>query len=136
MAKRSRDRVDAFDFVDPDFERALEDSAERERARGRHAEHKTRQLCRQVQRALNLALATGFTDDDLCNLFVVDVSPAPGCGHLLAHVVVPDQRTGQWVLSKLREHTPRVRTVVARSISRKRAPELSFVQALAEDPHD
>ena len=57
--------------------------------RRRQGERKARQFCRQVQRALNLALADRSGDDGLSDLFVEDVSPAPDCGHLLVHVVVP-----------------------------------------------
>ncbi len=96
-------------------------------------EHKTRQLCHQVQRALNLALAAKYAGEALETVFVSDVLPAPGCGHLLVHVVIPNGRPTSDVLAELRARTPRLRAEVARSISRKRAPELSFVPGLAED---
>ena len=96
-------------------------------------EHKTRQLCHQVQRALNLALAAKYAGEALETVFVSDVLPAPGCGHLLVHVVIPDGRSTSDVLRELRARTPGLRAEVARSISRKRAPELSFVPGTAED---
>ena len=61
------------------------------------------------------------------SLFVDEVTPAPDCGHLLVHVVVPDNRSIADALSSLRQDAPRLRSEVAMTISRKRAPELSFV---------
>ena len=86
----------------------------------------------QVQRALNLALADRHSDDGLNDLFVEDVSPAPDCGHLLVHVVVPVQRPVAEALRALRQDAPRLRSEVAAAITRKRAPELSFVPAVPD----
>ena len=90
-------------------------------------QRKAQQFCRQVQRALNLALADRYEDDGLNELFVDEVTPAPDCGHLLVHVVVPANRSMADALSSLRQDAPRLRSEVAMTISRKRAPELSFV---------
>jgi hypothetical protein len=68
---------------------------------------------------------------------VSGVSPAPDCGHLLVQVVIPVDCSTTDVLTGLRACTSRLRAEVARSISRKRAPELSFVPGTAEvDGHD
>jgi hypothetical protein len=100
-------------------------------------EYKTRQLCHQVQRALNAALAAKCASAVLDAVFVSDVLPAPGCGHLLAHVLIPNGRSTGEVLVELRARTRWLRAEVARSISRKRAPELSFVPGTLEgDEHD
>jgi ribosome-binding factor A len=99
-------------------------------------EHKTRQLCHQVQRALNLALAAKYAGEALETVFVSDVLPAPGCGHLLVHIVIPKGRSTSDVLRELRARTPGLRAEVASSISRKRAPELSFVPGAAEDEQE
>lgn len=116
--------------VDPDFAAALEGD-ERQRVRAsRHGEHKARQLCRQAQRALNLALAERGSDLDLEQIYVDDVTPAPGCGHLLVHFVAPAGRPLPEVLASLRREGPRLRAQIARAISRKQAPELSFVPAV------
>jgi ribosome-binding factor A len=115
-----------------DFAAALEASESEGRSAGRHGEHKTSQLCRQVQRALNLALAERGSDPALEQIFIEEVSPAPGYGHLLAHFVAPADRSVADVLSALNRDVPRLRTQVARAISRKRAPELSFVPAYRE----
>jgi hypothetical protein len=64
-----------------------------------------------VQRALNLALADRNADDGMNDLFVEDVSPAPDCGHLLVHVVIPVDRPVADALSALRRDAPRLAAV-------------------------
>ena len=88
-----------------------------------------RQLCRQVQRAVNLALADGGAD--VADLFVEDVTAGQG-GPLLLHVIVPRNRAVSEVLAALRRDAPRLGCDVARTITRKRAPELAFVPGSAE----
>jgi len=111
-------------FIDPEFLEALEESISNSRV-DRHSQRRAWQFCRQVQRALNLALA-----DE--NLFVDEVSPAPDCGRLLVRVFVPDDRPVAEVIDALRRESPRLRAEVASAITRKRAPELSFVPAVPD----
>ena len=100
-------------------------------------DRKTRQFCRQVQRALNLGLADHRVDDDgVQDLFVEDVSPAPHCGHLLVHVAIPADRAIAEALGALQRDAGRLRTEVAAAIARKRAPELSFVPAFPDAGED
>jgi ribosome-binding factor A len=122
--------------VDPEFAQALGGSTFGRLSSGRQAERKTRQFCRQVQRALNLALAQRHVDDGLNDLFVEDVSPAPDCGHLLVHVVVPPERPVAGSLNSLRRDARRLRSEVAAAITRKRVPELSFVPAAPDGGED
>ena len=122
--------------MDPGFAQALGGGTFDRFSSGRQAERKARQFCRQVQRALNLALADRHSDDGLSDLFVEDVSPAPDCGQLLVHVVVPAQRPVAEALAALRQDAPRLRSEVAATITRKRAPELSFVPAVADGVGD
>jgi ribosome-binding factor A len=105
-------------------------------SQGRQGPRKAQQFCRQVQRALNLALADRYEDDGLNELFVDDVTPAPDCGHLLVHVVVPANRSVTDALSSLRQDASRLRSEVAMTISRKRAPELAFVPAFPDRGED
>jgi ribosome-binding factor A len=127
---RKSKRRDVLSDVDPDFAAALEGDSIRKDSAGRRAEHKARQLCRQVQRALNLALAERGADPHLEQLYVADVTPAPGCGHLLVQFVAPVDQPLPDVLASLRRETPWLRAQVAAAISRKHAPELSFVPAM------
>jgi ribosome-binding factor A len=84
-----------------------------------------------VQKALSLALADRASSSLLDEVFVDDVTPAPGSGRLLVHVVVPNRLPVADVLAALRLDAPRLRAEVAGAIHRKRAPELTFVPALA-----
>jgi ribosome-binding factor A len=122
--------------VDPDFAAALEDDAYRKESASRRAEHKARQLCRQAQRTLNLALAERGSDPVLERLYVVDVTSDWGCGHLLVHFVAPCDRSIADVLAGLRREAPRLRAQVAGAISRKRAPELTFMPIMYEGGGD
>jgi ribosome-binding factor A len=115
--------------VDPDFTEAHSSS-------DRQAERKARQFCRQVQRALNLALADCSVGDGICDIFVEDVFPAPDCGRLLVHVLVPAGLPVADALSALGRQAPRLRAEVAAAITRKRAPELFFVPAYQGDACD
>ena len=123
-------------FENPDFIEVLYGASSDRLSSGRQGERKARQFCRQVQRALNLALADRIADDGLNDLFVEDVSPAPDCGHLLVHVVIPVDRPVADALSALRRDAPRLRSEVAMAITRKRAPELSFVPGFPDGGDD
>ena len=115
--------------VDPEFAEALLGNSSERSSSDRKVLRKTQQFCRQVQRALNLALASGDSQLQGYEIFVEEVSPAPDCGHLMAHVVVSEDRLISEAMTWLRQNQPRLRTEVAMSISRKRAPELAFVPA-------
>ena len=136
MKHHNRRPKRSADFVDLGFAQALGASTSDRLSSGRQVERKARQLCRQVQRALNLALADRHTDDGLNDLFVEDVSPAPDCGHLLVHVIIPADRRVSEALDALRRDAPRLRSEVAMAITRKRAPELSFVPAYPDGGED
>ena len=118
-------------FSDPDFMEALEENESGRASSRRQAERKTQQFCRQVQRALNSALADRSIGDGIEGLFVEEVSPAPDCGRLLVHVLVPGSLPVADVMIALGRETPRLRSEVAAAITRKRAPELCFVPACA-----
>lgn len=134
MSKHNR--RDFLSIEERDFAAALTEEDHKGRSKGRHLEHKTNQLCRQVQRALNLSLAELGADPVLDQLFVELVTPAPGCGHLVVHFVVPDDRAISDVLSSLGREATRLRAQVARAVSRKQAPELSFVPAFRSGGQD
>ena len=94
----------------------------------RRGGRKTRQLCRQVERTLNYVLA-GECDDDLLRDFtVIAVEPAPDTARLL--VTVSPNLPGTYQLAEVLKHLqaacPMLRSLVAASIHRKRAPELTF----------
>ena len=113
--------------LDADFAEILYGEKDNNRSNNRQTERKTQQFCRQVQWALNLALADTSVADIGCDLFVDEVSPGPDCGHLLVHIVVQDGYSIADALSALRRDAARLRSEVAMAITRKRAPELAFV---------
>ena len=85
-------------------------------------------LCRQVQRAIQLALQ-GCADAVLRDLFVSDVQPAPDLSRLQVTVAVQatDRKTFEAHAAALSRAHGLLRSQVARAISRKRTPELLFV---------
>jgi ribosome-binding factor A len=125
-------RSEEVEFLDPEFVDALYEDDSGNRSSHRQAQRKAQQFCRQVQRALNLALADSHAIDDVSGLFVDDVSPAPDCGRLLVQVVIPGDRSVAAALGALRREAPRLRSEVAKAITRKRAPELVFAPATLE----
>jgi ribosome-binding factor A len=127
--KWQKRRNRAAESVDPEFAEALLGNSSERSSSDRKVLRKTQQFCRQVQRALNLALASGDSQLQGYEIFVEEVSPAPDCGHLLAHVVVSEGRLISEAMAWLRQNQPRLLSEVAMSIARKRAPELAFVPA-------
>ena len=134
--KQHKRRSKESQFIDPDFAEALSEAGSGTRSSDRQAQRKTWQFCRQVQRALNLALTSHNASEDVSGLFVEDVSPAPDCGRLLVHVSVPTGIPIAEVIGALRRDAPRLRAEVAMAITRKRAPELSFIPAFLEGGND
>lgn len=101
----------------------------------RQAERKARQFCRQVCQALNLALED-LASEQLSGVFAEEVCPAPDCGRLLVYISISTARPVAEVLQALRRETPKLRSEVAASISRKRTPELLFVPVCQEGGSD
>ena len=136
FVKRRKRRGKGAEFVDADFAEILYGEGSGSRSDSRQVQRKTQQFCCQVQRALNLALADSNVAGIGCELFVDEVSPAPGCGHLLVHIVVQDGYSVVDAMSALRRDASRLRSEVAMAIARKRAPELSFVPVSVQGGDD
>lgn len=130
MRKHSRGSREPY-WIEPDFVEALDENESCRASARRQEERKTLQFCRQVQRALNVALADRGAGESIDGLFVEEVSPAPDCGRLLIHVLIPPGRPVSDVMGLLGRETPRLRSEVAAAITRKRAPELLFAPAWA-----
>lgn len=95
----------------------------------RSKHRKAFQLCRQVSDTLQLVLTGG--DPVLEGLAVVDVVPAPDSRRMLVILgvdseVISSATQVEEIMVCLREHTPRLRSEVARSISRRKTPQLVF----------
>jgi ribosome-binding factor A len=89
---------------------------------------KTLQLCGQVAKALNYALAGGCNDDVLRDLTVIAVQPAPDESRLLVTVgpSLPGPCNPAEVLAHLQRQLGKLRSEVASAIHRKKVPELTF----------
>jgi len=123
------------DFAE-DLSEVLSEARSEGRSSDRQSQRKARQLCRQVQRALNLAFANYNPNDPISGLFAEEVFPAPDCGNLLVYVLIPAGVSVAEAIAALRRDTPRLRSEVAGAITRKRAPQLSFVPACDEGGRD
>jgi ribosome-binding factor A len=92
-------------------------------------DRKAYQLCRQVSDTLNFVLSGDTGDDVLRGLYVDSVDPAPDASHLLVSVAPldrDDQTPAEVYLTKLMAVSGKLRSEVAASISRRKAPELAF----------
>jgi ribosome-binding factor A len=93
------------------------------------AGRKTLQLCKQVERALCLALAGEFDDPVLRDLDVLAVDPAPTSSRLRVTVCVnssADPIDPTVLVAHLTRASGRLRCEIAASIHRKKTPELAF----------
>jgi len=94
----------------------------------RHSGHsrKAMQLCKQVSRALSYAFSA-CDDDVIRELYIQSLEPAPDQSRLMVVVTPLGEELDQvQVLTKLSFALPFFRNEVARSINRKKVPELMF----------
>lgn len=107
--------------------------------RNRHENRKTKQLCQQVARTLNLSL--NDCDDPLVQaMYLIGVQPAPDSSCLLIHVEC-DCDTEEFdhgaAMLALRNQTARLQFEISRAIHRKRVPNLMFsISSRSVDDHD
>lgn len=94
--------------------------------RNRKDNRKTQQLCQQVARTLNLCL-NDCEDPYVESMYVVAVIPAPDASCLMVQLLcdVDDFDHGA-ALAAIRYQTSRLQCEIARSIHRKRVPNLMF----------
>ncbi len=128
----SRSDSDPDSLVDLYFE-----ASEPRRSRRRGAtDRSTGQLCREVERTIALALAA-VDDERLLDLVVMAVEPAPDASRLQVTLVAPGARTREGldaIEMSLDRARGELRGEVARSLQRKRTPELRFVLATEGEP--
>ncbi len=93
----------------------------------RRPHRKTLQLCSQIQRTLEYVLSGEMDDDVLRGLMVQQVRPAPDATRLLVTVMPLDEEVSvESILHRLSIVSGRLRTEIARSINRRKTPQLSF----------
>jgi hypothetical protein len=96
------------------------------------ADHKTLQLCRQVERALSLALAGECDDDVLRELYVDGVKPMGSASQLMVRLRVPAAISVIDAIARADARATQLRHIVAQAICRKRVPTLTFICLPAE----
>jgi hypothetical protein len=104
--------------------------------RSRKTNWKALQLCKQVERAALLTLASECASDALAGAAVVSVEPAPDAGRLRIVVCLAAAVTAEGMVearAALARGAASVRAEVARSIHRKRVPEIVFELRLPEE---
>ena len=90
---------------------------------------KSQQLCRQVAETLDMVLSGECRDERLQSLHVLSVDPAPDTLRLLVTVesdLPAEEFDHTAILAALAAETGYLRTEVAHSIHRKKAPTLVF----------
>ena len=98
-------------------------------SRQRRNSRKDWQLCRQVSDTLNYVLSGDCRDEIVQGLIVTEVAPAPDAHRLLVTVcpfAPGDDFSPVVALERLQRLIGRLRSEVARSISRRKVPELIF----------
>jgi ribosome-binding factor A len=96
---------------------------------------KAQQLCKQVERAAAVTLADRASDE-IIGASVLSVEPAPDARRLLVVVCLGPGKAAEHIpeaRAELARATPAFRDEVARSIHRKRVPEIVFDVRLAQE---
>lgn len=117
------------------FERALRSDETRDRKSfDPRVDRKTLQLCRQVQQALMLALGGECGDEVLREIYIESVEPMGSPSQLLVRIALSSTAgvPSLQVLARLNDRSARLRAIVAQSICRKRAPNLTFIAVVAD----
>ena len=104
--------------------------------RNQKENRKTQQLCQQVARTLNLCI--NDCDDLLVeSMFVIAVIPAPDSSCLMVHVLCDvDDFDHNDAMVAIQNQTTRLQFEIARSIHRKRVPNLLFWVSVAGGERD
>lgn len=138
MTSRERKQVDLRamcaqlypdDGVDPRDDKRRDDRSHH------HADRKLQQLCKQAKQALQLTLHTLPEIESLVGVWVVRVEPAPHAGRLCATVAVADVRQRELAAAALERAIGRMRDELARAITRRRTPELTFAVVVDGGDH-
>ncbi|HEX9189585.1 MAG TPA: ribosome-binding factor A [Vicinamibacteria bacterium] len=105
-----------------------------DRGPSRRRTWKLQQLCKQVERAASVTLAGECGSDALLGAAVLSVEPAPDAARLRVTVALAPGRAledAARAIADLRRAGPAFRQETARSIHRKRVPEVTFDVRLA-----
>lgn len=111
----------------------------RERTDRSGRDRKLDQLCSQVARTLVFVLQGECHDECLSALQVVEVVPAPDASRLRVRLSLPDGSSAEDLLrarERLAAAEGRIRSEIARSIRRKKAPMLLSEVEVGEAKHE
>lgn len=99
---------------------------DRKRKSDHKGERKTRQLCKQIATAVQMALASSV-DERLRELLVADVTPAPDAAHLLVLVQLGSEpaHSENEMSEALARARGYLRSAAAEAITRKKTPHLT-----------
>jgi ribosome-binding factor A len=139
--RRWKNRARSASVEDAFVQALFDDDRERDSDRkpfDARQDRKTLQLCRQVQRALMLALGGECADDLLRDVYIESVSPMGSASQLMVRVALPanGRVPSLEILARLNERSPKLRAAIAQSICRKRVPNLAFVAVHTADGPD
>lgn len=126
--RRSSDETDADDLVTSYFGSAREECGSRQ---GRGSERALGQLRREIERTLTFGLAAA-RDPRLRDLVIIDVMPAPDASCFQVVVAPVGSADHAGLLDALHAAVGELRGELARSLQRKRTPELRFVLDAAD----
>jgi len=88
--------------------------------------HRIGSLRREIERSLSFALAAAH-DARLQDLLIIDVQPAPDASRFAVVVSAPRGADRAAIEAALKHAIGELRGEIARSLQRKRTPELAFV---------
>ncbi len=97
---------------------------DKKESRGPH-NRKAMQLCSQVQRALAFEFQLSSCEE-IRDMYVESVTPAPDSLHLLVTVVIPEDLEPKDAYTVLEGSNKLFRIAVSQAINRKKTPELKF----------
>ena len=95
--------------------------------RTRGTDRKLRQLCKQVGDAVQLALGGTHAAEAFVGAIVAQVTPAPNAGNLAVEIEVASAQQQAEAQAALARVGGYLRGEVAQAITRRRAPQLTFV---------
>ena len=98
-------------------------------------QRKTKQLCRQVARTLEMVLGD-CNDPIMQSIQLLDVTPNPDSSCMRIHVAVDSDVRPEEANVALYSQIARLQFEIARSINRKRVPNLVFSVSCLPEQHD
>ena len=119
------------DGVDP-----REDKRKDAKANMEKPDRKLWQLCKQAARTIELSIASLPQADELTGVTVHSVTPAPNAGRLHVNLLATQGTSRAAIEAVIERYESRLRAEVAAAITRRRAPELTFLVIEESKDHE